>query len=138
MFPAGISSDVYGTATFTDLKSLKSNSGKYGGGIGLNAFFTKKVGIGLEANSQTPNAGKFLDEVNAKAILRLPIAILAPNVFGGGGWSFERDNPDLFGGGGVSLKVWKNTSAFGDARYVYVPESDKGYPMVRLGLGFKW
>lgn len=134
MFQAGVSYDTFATATFADLKAVKSHDASFGGGIGLNAFVTKRYGVGLEAVSSTPTEGKFLDALNAKAIVRLPIAILAPSVFAGGGYNFETEKPDIFSGGGIELKVWKNAAAFGDARYVYVPAAEKGYGQARLGL----
>lgn len=138
MFPAGVSFDAYATATFGDIDSLNLDSAELGGGIGVNAFVTKNFGIGLEANASTPESGTFLDEANAKAILRLPITVLAPQAFAGAGYQFATDDVDVFAGAGGEIKVSKNASVFADARYVYVPQLDEGYPMVRAGLRFNF
>lgn len=133
-FGAGISFDTAATASFADLQKIDSKSATYGASLGVNAFVSKRFGIGAEINSQSPETGTLVDEINGKAIWRLPVTILAPQVFGGGGYLLESKQADVFGGGGVELKLWRNTSAFADGRYVYVPEAEKGFAMARLGL----
>ena len=137
LFPAGLSFDTFAVAK---VDTDNGNRSDYGGGLGLNAFFNKHFGIGVEAISSSPNQGNVIDEGNAKLIARLPVAILSPSIFAGGGRSFETEEFTAFGGAGVEIKVSKNASIFGDGRYVVQADRirDPGYALARVGVRFNF
>jgi len=136
MFPAGVSFDTFATAR---VNVEQRNASDFGGGLGLNAFFTKHVGLGAEVLSTDPTHGNVVDEANLKAIVRIPIGIISPYGFGGAGRSFEDGKYTLFGGAGLELKVSKNASLFADGRYVREVEiKDNNHVLARAGLRFNF
>jgi len=107
-----------------------------GGGIGLNYFFAKYFGVGVEAfwtgsgkGEHFPAAGNFF--------LRYPICSLnlAPYVMVGGGVSFD-GNPKGYGnvGAGLEYRVTDNIGLFVDGRYFYGETGNLAN--VRSGLRF--
>ncbi|CAN5826964.1 hypothetical protein BH09VER1_BH09VER1_42000 [soil metagenome] len=96
-----------------------------GGGIGLNYFFCKYVGIGYEF--QTYDNQKFASFLPASGnlFLRYPICSLnlAPYIMvgGGGTWSSAGGKGTGFGnvGAGLEYRITKNIGLFVDGRYFY-------------------
>lgn len=109
--------------------------GKWGGGVGLNYFFTREFGLGADIN-MADNGGNLVDIMQASLFLRLPIESigLAPYVFGGGGRTTE---PvwDWTGhaGLGAELRFNRTTGIFTDARYVWGDDTSDRL-MLRAGL----
>jgi hypothetical protein len=108
---------------------------RLGLGLGLNYFFTRNLGIGLDAYSEN-TTGAFVDSASANLIFRMPIGTsgFAPYIMGGGGRQFER--PEIwFGqfGGGFEYRFTPQVGAFLDARWVF-PEETKYYGVARAGL----
>jgi len=111
--------------------------GKLGAGLGLNYFFIRNLGVGVEAYSEN-TTGVFVDNASANLILRLPLGQsgFAPYVFGGGGYQFDRLRAS-FGqaGGGAEFRFIRHVGVFVDARMV-LPDKAKYYGVGRLGLRF--
>jgi len=108
---------------------------RLGVGVGLNYFFTRNLGIGLDAYSEN-TSGAFVDSASANLIFRMPIGTggFAPYILGGGGRQFER--PQMWFaqfGGGFEYRFTPQVGAFLDARWVF-PEETKYYGVARAGL----
>src|SRR5207248_3967864 len=62
------------------------HNGFWGGGVGLNYFFTHELGLGADINIPD-NGHNFIDQVEGSLIARWPFepSGFAPYIFGGGG-----------------------------------------------------
>ncbi|MEY2428165.1 MAG: hypothetical protein QOJ40_1050 [Verrucomicrobiota bacterium] len=127
--------------------SIRGSRGAFGGGIGVNYFFTRELGIGGDMNilgssggNSVSRGGNFVDQVAGSLILRFPIdpSGFAPYIFGGGGrltnpgWSWEGH-----AGVGIEYRLNPVIGIFSDARYLWVDNSslaDRLY--LRAGLRF--
>lgn len=120
--------------------SIRGNRGRFGGGAGVNYFFTRVLGIGGDVNVVGNTGGNFIDQAAGSLILRLPIdpTGLAPYIFGGGGrvtnpvWAWEGH-----AGIGIEYRLNPVIGIFSDARYMWVDNSslsDRLY--LRAGLRF--
>jgi hypothetical protein len=109
--------------------------GTWGGGVGLNYFFLRNVGIGADINIPD-NGGPAVDHIVGSLLVRLPIGPSgwAPYLFGGGGrgtdpvWEWQ-------GHGGVGMEYRWNplTGIFMDGRYVW-PDKSTDRLLLRAGL----
>ncbi|HXE43466.1 MAG TPA: hypothetical protein VN516_10605 [Candidatus Baltobacteraceae bacterium] len=115
------------------------HNAKLGAGAGVNLFFSKMVGIGADAWS-ADTTGKFVDNVSGSLIVRFPIGDtgLAPYVFGGGGYEFDRVS-QRFGqfGGGLEIRFNPHVGLFVDARYIIAHRTDD-WGVGRAGLRFSF
>ncbi|MGH7980084.1 MAG: hypothetical protein ACREE6_11980, partial [Limisphaerales bacterium] len=108
---------------------------RYGGGAGLNFFFTRYIGIGADADAITFHHS-FVDTTTGNLILRFPIPHtgLAPYLFGGAGYQFQGIDQVVGGGGvGLELRVVHHFSFFVDARYLAAQKTDD-FGMGRAGV----
>jgi len=104
-----------------------------GGGVGLNYFFIKYVGIGIDGDYDT--AHKDLWNTTGKVIFRVPFDFgglcLAPYVFTGGGGAFAgnqyRDDSASVGtymlGGGLEYRIKPYIGLFAEGRYTWASDS---------------
>lgn len=130
--------DVFGTYVVTE------SSGRYqdgfGGGLGVNYFFTRYIGIGLDGYAWEGDRANddAVGAISGSLILRLPMDKyhIAPYVFGGPGGVFGPIN-EFSGhiGGGFEVRITHHIGVFADARYVFTEESND-YIVPRLGLRF--
>jgi len=113
--------------------------GEFGAGIGLNYFFTRMLGLGVDAYSENTH-GPFVDNTSGNLILRFPIdkIHLAPYIYGGGGYQFDPGEV-WFAQAGAGLEVRFNQSVglFVDARYVMTDETEN-FGVGRVGLRFSF
>jgi hypothetical protein len=127
--------DLFGS--YTDSLEQNPHSDGFGGGIALNYFFIRNLGIGVDGNVFDGNANGVWAPTG-RLIVRFPIdsACIAPYVFGGGGYEV---NGDGFGtahaGGGLEFRVKPNLGVFGEGRYTW-GESDRDSAQYRVGLRF--
>ncbi len=156
--------DLFGAYAFTDSDNRRLiGDDVFGGGLGINYFFTRNFGIGAEG-SLFDTEGDVLGTANVNLVLRFPIGQsgLAPYIFGGGGFVFNADDLDsddfsdardrldddedarstddvIFighAGGGLEYRFTPSFSVFGDARYTWT-ESDHGdFGQARAGVRF--
>jgi len=129
-----------------------------GGGVGVNYFFMRYFGVGVDGDFDSNLGG--VANYTGKIILRLPIEThgicIAPYVFGGGGGeSFFDDNYDSFNGrnfngrggrfdrnpgtlgawmvgGGVEWRVTPRIGVFAEGRYTWTGR----YGKAENGLNF--
>ena len=109
--------------------------GKWGGGVGVNYFFTRELGISGDINIPD-NGGSFIDSVGGNLLARLPIESVgvAPYIFGGGGRGTD-PTWEWFGDAGVGVEVRLSpvTGVFVDGRYMWADvSSDK--LLLRAGI----
>jgi len=106
----------------------------WGGGIGLNYFFTRQLGIGADAAwlaaAQAPYSGTTgrttIHNFSASLIWRFPIDRIctAPYIFAGGGVAAEGDQwATAHVGAGIEHRIVPNkVGIFSDARWTYYGE----------------
>ncbi len=135
-----LSLDLFGSYTAGErniehLFETNIRHGDWGGGVGLNYFLTKNLGIGGDIN-MSDNGGNLVDSMGGNLIARLPIGDsgLSPYIFGGGGRSTD---PiwEWFGQAGVGLEMRFNptTGIFADARYMWMDVTQDRL-LIRAGL----
>jgi opacity protein-like surface antigen len=105
-----------------------------GGGIGVNYFFIRYLGIGVDGDLSS--AHHELWNTTAKLIVRVPFDFgglcLAPYVFSGGGGAFAssqygNDSASVGAfmlGGGLEYRIKPYISIFAEGRYTWAGESD--------------
>jgi hypothetical protein len=134
-----LSLDLYGVGL---LHSSDFNNGvrarhnlRYGGGAGLNYFFTRFIGIGADACAISFHHS-FVDMTTGNLILRFPFpgTGLAPYIFGGAGYQFQGIDQVVGGGGvGLEVRVVPHLSFFVDGRYLAAARTED-FGMGRAGV----
>jgi len=129
--------DIFGTYADTDRGRYRDG---FGGGVGVEHFFTKYLGIGLEGywwGGDGPSRD-VISSVSGSVIGRYPIESLhlAPYVFAGGGGHFaNQDNASLHAGGGLEYRFNPNWGVFADGRHVWV-DGQNDFNLVRTGVKY--
>ena len=129
-----LSGDIFALAVFQD------DSGVYpdgaGGGLGLNYFFTRFFGAGIDAYGWSGSEGAAA--ASGSLIARLPIESwsLAPYVFGGvTGGIWPEGSAGGHGGAGLEYRFSDKWGLFGDSRFVST-DTLNDFVVSRLGLRF--
>lgn len=130
-FGPGLSADVFGGAYLPEF-----GDEVLGGGVGLNYFFSRNVGI--DVNYGLYATDKEHHQFDANLILRAPIDSLciAPYVLVGGGVatnSVTRGNYQVGGGLDVRIPSASCLGIFAEGAY-HFSEEEPDYTTVRLGL----
>jgi hypothetical protein len=133
--------DAFSAAAF-----YSSGRPGWGGGLGVNYFFTKYFGVGVEESllgrEGIDGEGNYAEWATiGNFIARYPICSinLAPYGLVGGGAAYGGNRPGHgFGhvGGGLEYRVTDNIGLFSDARYVYSTENPKNAVLGRAGVRF--
>ncbi len=134
-----VSVDAFGVAALRESDFNNGNLAKkdlrWGGGAGVNFFFTKYLGIGGDAYAISTQH-TFVDTTTGNLIIRVPIGNtgLAPYIFGGAGYQFEGVD-QIVGGGGVGLefRLVQHFSIFADARFLFAAKTDN-FGLARAGI----
>ncbi len=137
-----LSLDLFGSyinpeQKFEHLFQSNIRHGAWGGGVGLNYFILREIGVGADVNL-SDHPGRIVDQAIGNLILRLPIekAGFAPYIFGGAGrgvypaWEWVYD-----GGVGLEFRLNPATGIFADARYIWADHSTDRV-LFRAGLRF--
>jgi len=128
---------VAGERRFDKLFETNIRHGDWGGGVGLNYFFTREIGISGEINIGD-NGGNFVDQAVGSIIARLPFepSGFSPYIFGGGGRSTDPIWEWLIHAGiGVEYRFNPVTGIFADTRYIWhVQDGSSDRIMFRAGL----
>lgn len=151
--------DLYGTHSFAN----PMGPDDWGGGIGVNYFFTRYFGIGAEGQLyDTPGDTPGTAALNA--IFRYPIGEtgFAPYAYAGGGVIYNVNNLDrhdfsdafdrfvdrddaridddvlfeIHAGAGVEYRCTQNMGVFVDGRYTWTDLHDLEFSTVRAGVRF--
>ncbi len=127
--------DLFGSGAF-----YQQGNPAWGGGAGLNYFFLKYIGLGVEQTLVGKESGTEWGTFG-NLFLRYPICSwnLAPYAVAGLGAVYGQNNSVLAGtvGGGLEYRFTKNIGLFIDARWLYNPSvSESGAVVARTGLKF--
>ena len=101
------------------------NANGLGGGLGVNYFFTRYFGIGVDDTLGGLNiaSGKVFDNLQGNLIARYPIESwhLAPYAIAGGGatWGNNKTQGNGNVGGGLEYRINRAVGLFVDSRYIY-------------------
>jgi hypothetical protein len=110
----------------------------FGGGLGVNYFFTRNFGVGVDGNIYDGNANGVW-AFTGSLIARLPIdsICLAPYILAGGGYTVDgHSNGTVHAGGGLEYRVVPNkVGLFTEGRYTWGCNSNSN-AQVRLGVRF--
>jgi len=123
------------------------SGGGVGGNVGVNYFFTKFIGIGVDDSVggfwPSSNSGvQGVDSLQADLLVRYPICAwnLAPYLMIGGGASWgTASQGDGNVGGGVEYRFTPNIGLFADCRWLYGGSTSAGQlsmALPRVGLRF--
>jgi len=139
--PYELSFDAFGSYVaqerrFSKLFETNIRHGDWGGGVGLNYFFTREIGIGVDANVAN-NGGNFIDHALGSVIARWPFepSGWAPYIFFGGGRGFD-PSWEWLGHFGIGAEYRFNpiTGIFMDSRYIW---HEKSYDRIYFRAGFR-
>jgi hypothetical protein len=127
----------------------------WGGGVGINYFFTRNIGIGVDgiwiygkenaaSSSNRDSDSTVFHNVTGSLIFRFPIdeLCLAPYVFVGGGYTVDGDDwASAHGGVGLEYRIVPNKiGIFVDARWTYFGDrygrGDQNNFLGKAGLRF--
>lgn len=141
---------VYGFTSSSQDQLLGDHA--WGGGLGLNYFFQRNLGVGIEGILYD-TSGDALGSAALNVFLRFPCeqSCLAPYVYAGVGGVFNAEDRDkglpgadkgddalLAGhlGVGLEYRVRPNIGLFIDGRFTVVDKHDNNFATVRTGLRF--
>ncbi len=131
-----LSFDVFGLYATTLKPGLYNDD--FGGGLGVNYFFTKYIGVGLDGYAWDGSKDDVVYAVSGNLIFRYPIEEmhLAPYAFIGPGGHFG-PTTQVSGqaGAGVEFRFTEHVGMFADARYVLTDKTND-YLLPRVGLRF--
>ena len=129
--------DLFGS--FTNTQGGGYGDG-FGGGIGINYFFMRNLGVGIDGNVFEANANG-LWQTSASLIARFPVELgglcLAPYIFGGGGYQVDGHGAGTFhGGAGLEFRIVpEKFGVYAEGRYTWVGGPDD-YAQARVGVRF--
>jgi len=134
--PTELNLDLFGTWANENRFGVKKREqdAHGGGGVGLNYFFNRYVGIGADSYVEEWKAPY---RVNGSVFLRAPIPGgigLAPYGFGGGGRELKYvPQWTLHGGAGLEFRFNQYSGLFIDGRRVF-PDKTPDYTLARAGV----
>lgn len=125
------------------------SGGGVGGNLGVNYFFTKYIGVGIDDSVggfwPWSGAGAVgVDSLQADLLLRYPICAwnLAPYLMVGGGATWgPASQGDGNVGGGIEWRFAQNVGLFADCRWLYgsgAPNGNLSMAYPRVGLRFNF
>ncbi len=129
--------DLFGSYTNSARRSRYSDG--FGGGLAVNYFFMRYIGIGVDGNVFDGDANGVWD-TSGRLIVRYPIELgsfcLAPYAFGGGGVQFDQTSSGtLHAGGGLEWRATHQFGIFAEGRYTWTAQNDDS-AQARLGVRF--
>jgi len=147
--------DLFGVYAFTESDQERAiGDHAWGGGLGVNYFFQRNIGIGIEGTILDPRRGR--DAIGTAALnvfVRFPndAACIAPYLYGGVGGIFnaerlnssdipgrsgQSDETNLLGhlGAGIEYRFTPNLGIFVDGRYTFVENAQNDFMAVRTGF----
>lgn len=129
--------DLFGT--YADTAQSPRYRDGFGGGLGVNHFWTENWGAGLEGYWwEARGDNHWLNNAGANLIYRIPFEELrlAPYAFIGPGGHFNGES-EASGhvGGGLEWRFMDGVGAFADARYHFTTGPDD-FALFRTGIKF--
>jgi hypothetical protein len=128
--------DIYGAFVETE---GNTHNGGWGGGIGVNYYFSRHIGIGVDYTI-TDGEGEELHHVNGHLLARWPIDLgdlcLAPYLKLGGGWQVNGGSDGNYGGGGgIEFRLNPTFGIFAEGGYYWSGDDDE-YIQAKAGIRF--
>jgi hypothetical protein len=127
--------DVFGS--YTDSVNRSQYSDGFGGGLGLNYFFSRYVGFGVSSELRDSTDSAVWNN-SGQLIVRYPIEgsfCVAPYFIGGGGILSDGSNQGTWhAGGGLEWRATHSFGVFAEGRYTWASEDDSAN--ARLGVRF--
>ncbi len=125
--------DVFGS--YTDSRSSAHGDG-FGGGLAVNYFFMRYLGVGVEGNIYDGNSSAVWN-IDGRLIARYPIDsnCCVPYVFAAGGVQTDGSTSGTFGlGGGLEYRIVpQKLGIFAEGRYTWAGSEDDS-AQVRVGV----
>jgi hypothetical protein len=129
--------DIFGSYTNTEGGGYKDG---FGGGIAVNYFFMRNLGIGVDGNVLDAGVNGFW-QTSASLIARFPLELggfcIAPYILAGGGAQFDATSSGtLHAGGGLEFRVVpQRVGIFAEGRYTWAAAAGSDdHAQVRTGL----
>src|SRR4051794_34198310 len=131
--------DVFSSYTATRKGSDYQDG--FGGGIAVNYFFLRYLGIGVDGNLYDGGANGVWD-VTGRVIARYPLELgslcVAPYAFGGGGVEADGQTAGTWhAGGGLEWRATHTFGVFSEGRYTW-GENNNDAAQARVGLRFSF
>ena len=129
--------DLFGSGAF-----YQQGQPLWGGGVGLNYFFLKYVGLGVEQTLAGRKEGGTEWGTFGNFFLRYPICSwnIAPYAIAGLGAVYSNGREGTLAGtvgGGIEYRITKNIGIFTDARWLYnTSNGNSGAVLARTGIKF--
>jgi opacity protein-like surface antigen len=127
--------DVFGS--YSNSVHRSDHGDGFGGGLGVNYFFTRNLGVGVSGNISDGDVNGFWN-IDADIIARLPFEgsiCWAPYVLAGGGVTTDGGTYGSWhAGGGLEWRVTHTIGVFGEGRYIWAEDHD--VTQIRAGLRF--
>lgn len=129
--------DLFGSGAF-----YQQGQPLWGGGVGLNYFFLKYIGLGVEQTLAGRKDGGTEWGTFGNFFLRYPICSwnIAPYAVAGLGAVYSNGRQGTLAGtvgGGIEYRITKNIGIFTDARWLYnTSNGNSGAVLARTGIKF--
>ena len=128
--------DIFGS--YTNATSSSQYGDGFGGGLALNYFFMRYIGIGVDANlydGQVNGAWSFSGRLIARYPIEAGGLCIAPYIFGGGGYQVDGSGDGTYhAGGGLEWRaVPQKLGIFAEGRYTW-SANDNDSAQARLGV----
>jgi hypothetical protein len=115
-----------------------SHGDGFGGGLGVNYFFTRNIGIGVSGSLRDGDFSGIWN-VDVDLIARFPIegsVCIAPYILAGGGIETNGTTVGTWNvGGGLEWRATPSFGIYGEGRYTWAA-ADEDSAQARLGLRF--
>ena len=140
--------DVFGNYMHGTHSAVHRDDG-FGAGLGLNYFFTRYIGLGVDASVNNlfrdKNGNKQHDGVfdsTGSLIFRYPLELgsfcIAPYALGGGGVQTGAGSTlgSVHAGAGLEWRATPKLGIYSEGRYTWTTEHNEESSQVRLGVRF--
>lgn len=132
--------DVFGSwASARRHEGINGPRQGFGGGIGVNYFFMRYLGVGVDGNISAASNG--LWTFSGSLIARYPIEAghlcLAPYILGGGGFQTDGVNAGTWHvGGGLEWRITHQVGLYAEGRYTWAGSHQEDTARVSIGARF--
>lgn len=109
----------------------------FGGGLGVNYFFMRYLGVGADANISAASNGlwTFSGSLIARYPLELGHFCIAPYALAGGGFQTDGVNAGTWHvGGGLEWRATHNLGIFAEGRYTWAGDHQEDTTRVSVGV----
>lgn len=134
--------DVFGS--YSGAGSNEEFGDGFGGGVGVNYFFTRNLGFAVSGNvyngQSTFNGDRAIWHLSGDLVIRFPFEgsiCWAPYILGGGGIGLDGTQVGTWeAGGGLEWRVNPGLGIFAEGRYIWAASQDTDDTQTRVGVRF--